>query len=186
MFRVLCALLVLPLGGCWYSSTHSTPSERLLRSSDDTYAADHALDRRTSPAEVQRRLTDRTWLYQPAGAPPQVYYTTADGGVVLWYDDVPRLVVGEWKTGDEPTSRHHSKEQVTVLCLRYPGAPRPYGDWANWQCRPAGRFLNEVRESVAGDVFGLSARSDAPFVMARSGRTTLTALRARLQQPKAR
>jgi hypothetical protein len=105
---------------------------------------------------------------------------------VLWYDDVPRLFAGEWKTSEEPTSRHQSREQVTTLCFRYPGAPRPYGDWANWQCRPAGRFLNEVKESLAGDVFGLSARADAPFVMPRAGRTTLAALRARFQQPTAR
>ena len=186
MFRILYALLILPLGGCWYSSTHSTPSERLLRPSTDTYAADHALDRRMSPTQVQGRLADRTWLYQPVGALPQVYYTTADGRAVLWYDDVPRLFTGEWKTDVEPTSRHHSKEQVTVLCFRYPGAPRPYGDWANWQCRPPGRFLNEVKESLAGDVFGLSGRTDAPFVMQRSGRVTLAVLHARLQQPTAR
>jgi hypothetical protein len=182
----LCVFLALSLGGCWYSSTHSTPTERVLRPSGNTYAADHALDRRTSAGEVQRRLADRTWLYQPAGAPPQVYYTTADGRVVLWYDDDPRLFAGEWKTGEEPTSQHHSREATTTLCFRYPGAPRPYGDWAQWHCRPAGRFLNEVKESLAGDVFGLGARTDAPFVMQRSGRTTLAALRARLQQQTAR
>jgi hypothetical protein len=182
LFRVLCAFLALSLSGCWYSSTHSTPGQRLVRSSENTYASDHALDRRTSPSDVQSRLANRTWLYQPVGASPQVYYTTAHGHVRLWYDDDPRLFTGEWKTSEEPTSSHHSREQVVALCFRYPGAPRPYGDWAKWQCRPAGRFLNEVKESLAGDVFGLSARVDAPFIMERSGRTTLTALRARFQQ----
>lgn len=186
MFRVLCVLMALSVSGCWYSSTQSTASERLLRPSGDTYAANHALDRRTVPSEVQRRLADRTWLYQPVGAPPQVYYTTADGRVVLWYDDEPRLFVGEWKTSEGPTSQHHSRDEITTLCFRYPGAPRPYGDWAQWQCRPAGRFLGEVKESLAGDVFGLGTRSDAPFLMQRSGRTTLAALRARFQQPTAR
>jgi hypothetical protein len=180
--RLLGSLPLLTLGGClWYSS----PAPQ-VRGEGDTYNKMHRADRGTTPADVQRQLANRTLLYAPSAASPsQILYAGADGRGVLWYPGQQHLFAGEWKIDAGPTPYHHSKEQVTMLCVRYADPPVHYADWAQWTCRPAGRFLAQVRESAEGDVLGLTGRRDAPFVLGQT-QTTLAAVRTRLQQHSSR
>ena len=183
MIRFLWGFAALTLGGCWYSS--STPSDggAGVRTLDEMGAA----TRTTTPEDARRKLADRTWRYAFAGT-SHVYYTSADGRVYLWSPDAPRLFAGDWKVDTRPPMRGRSQEataqQITIVCFRYPQeAVHPVmkqGRSDEWYCPPAGSFLYDVKESLAGDVFGLATRSDVAFVLGRHG-TTLASLRARLR-----
>jgi hypothetical protein len=184
MFRFLWGVAALALGGCWYSSSVRSDGGAGVRTMRDIEAA----DRCTSPEDARRQLADRTSRHLFAGT-SQIYYTTADGRVFLWSPDEPRLFAGDWKVERQPYPPGRPEtagQQRTVVCFRYPQEAihpvmRQGRPGAEWYCLPAGGFLQAVKESLAGDVFGLANRSDVPFVLGRYG-TTLAALRARLRQ----
>lgn len=182
MLRLLVGVATLMLGGClWYSSPMKSDGGAGVRSLQEMEAA----TLRTTPEDVRRQIAGRTWRHAFGGY-SYVYYTADDGRVFLWLPDEPRVFAGDWKTDMKPHVRGTAGQQVTAICFRYPGeAVHPVmrqerGD--EWYYPPAGSFLHTLRESLAGDAFGLAGRRDAPFVLSRHGKVTLAGLQARLAQ----
>ncbi len=172
MLRFIWALAALALGGCWYSSPISSRGHGWTAPTEPFVPPDKPLQ------EWRQRLADRTWMYYSK----YVFYTPADGRAFLWYAGEKRLFIGEWKL--EKASRS------AQLCFRYPGAANHPGSprrGDEWLCGEAFFYLggdpvNHPHESMAGDVFGLANRRDAPFVFTWDQSMTLAGLQARLRR----
>jgi len=118
----------------------------------------------------------------------QVSYVTSDGKTFLWYPGNRVVLSGRWQACESRFGHLSQKgsEQVVitygVVCFKY-GAntrnPVTGVRGAKWQCAPAGALEQTQVEERSGDIFGLSKRTQVPFVLPKK-RTTLNALAARL------
>ena len=110
----------------------------------------------------------------------QVEYVAPSGKSFLWFPANPLVVPGEWTLEEHPF-RMQIREGVAVfnlvnLCFRYTPTGTGPGAVGGVSCSPAYSYLKRVRESVDGDIFGLSRHPSPPFVLDRE-QTTLDTLR---------
>lgn len=119
-----------------------------------------------SPAELQKRaagFTHRSYS-KPHGT--QIEYLSPDGRAFLWYPGNRRVVVGSWVV--EPNDRD---PKSGVICYSYTNAFNPVLKTSGGrQCVLSTTFVRGAKESLSGDVFGLSS-GRIPFVLAKDERT---------------
>lgn len=119
----------------------------------------------STPAEVQRAMSHKTWLWTRGGGPAQIHYSTADGRDFAWLVGQRRIFRGEWKS--ETNGFDASGRPLVQVCLRYPGV-NIGGLSSAWTCRPAGTFFQEMQERESGDPLRISGRTEAMFVLTQT------------------
>ncbi len=125
----------------------------------------------TATAFAAPKLANKTYYFYGPGHGSQVEYYDAKGRNWLWYPGNRIVLPGRWKAeGDR-------------LCFKYtPNSYNPMtgASGSNWECTTASGFEKEVKDVVAGDVFGLAKRGNVPFSLPR-GKTSIKALLARVK-----
>jgi len=160
IFRVppLLALAALAIAAC-SNSDPSAPTTPAVAMPGLDYAVANS-----TPAEAQRAMSHKTWLWTRGGGPAQIHYSMADGRDFAWLVGQRRIFAGEWKT--ESTTGPNGQPLVQV-CLRHPGV-NVGGLSSAWTCRPAGAFFVEMQERESGDPLRISGRTQAPFVLTQA------------------
>lgn len=121
-----------------------------------------AIDNST-PADAQRGMSNKTWLWTRNG-PAQIHYSTADGRDFAWVVGQRRIFAGEWQVN---TASGSMGQTIVQICLRHPGS-YVQGLSPTWSCREAGKMFLEMAEREAGDPLRFNGRSQALFVLDRA------------------
>lgn len=166
--------LVLPLiltalfmAGCTPSYDHEVVS---VRGTED-------------PAVKQKKVTawysNYTHVSYSRGHGTQVSYHAPGGRVYLWYPGNRVVLSGRWKTEIEKVVRprggglSEAQRTYTKINICYKYGPNTYNPvtgnkGGRWNCWPAvidrRAYTSDTRK---GDVFGLSRRTQPPFVLSR-------------------
>lgn len=118
----------------------------------------------SSPEQAQRGMSNHTWFWTRGGGPAQIHYSTADGRDFVWLVGERRILAGQWRIDTNATA---SGQQLTQICLRYPGVRRQ--DLSDsWLCRPAGTMFGDMQEREAGDPLRFAGRTQAQFVLTQT------------------
>lgn len=117
----------------------------------------------------------------------QVSYSTPDGKIYLWYPGEARVIPGKWFIKEmEPYKATGLNGPIYVRvnqhCFThspdvYNPITRQKGLGDCLRTKAYGKYVVDIRR---GDVFGLSTRTEAPFVFSR-GRTTIDSLLAQMK-----
>lgn len=118
----------------------------------------------STPEQAERGMSNHTWLWTRGGGPAQIHYSTADGRDFAWLVGERRILAGQWRV---ETGAGADGQQVTQICLRYPGVRRQ--DLSDsWLCRPAGTMFMQMQEREGGDPLRFSGRTQAKFVLTQT------------------
>ena len=162
------------------------------------YMARNAAPRGTSlpsaaadPEVVAAFFGDRTVLTHSAQHGTQVEYIAVNGDSFLWYPGNDAVLRGSfavlWENAsaeiDDPQEgRYRGQVKLNYVCFRY-GAntynPVSGHRGGGFECGAYARQRETVKETRKGDVFGLAARSTAPFPLGREAQT-IAALQKRV------
>lgn len=121
---------------------------------------DYAVENSTTHGAA-RAMGNHTWLWTRAKGPAQIHYSTADGRDLVWVVGQRRIFQGQWMVQNTSDS---SGQQITQVCLRYPGVNFD-GLSAAATCRPAGTFFGEMQQREGGDPLQMNGRTQALFVI---------------------
>lgn len=171
-FLVLTAALLI---GC----AKAPPTAAQLQA--DKTVRNVSLEESTRITEAQARaaLSNKTSLSLSRGHGPQIEYASADGRVFLWYPGNTVVLSGEWEVRKANYSKRTMKVDGSVTefaaplaldCFRYHGntynpVTRTRGN--RWECQASGVSKAGRVEIANGDIFGLSQRTEPPFVLTR-------------------
>ncbi len=130
--------------------------------------------------DAAHNLISETPATPTRGVGTQVEYVAPGGKSFLWFPANPLVVLGEW-TLEEHTFKLGTREGLAIfnlvnLCFHYAGTGTGPGAVRGVSCSPAYSYLKRLRESVEGDIFGLSRRPSPPFILDRQ-QTTFDTLR---------
>lgn len=144
-------------------------------------------------AQARAALSDKTHLSLSSAHGPQIEYSSADGRVYLWYPGNKVILPGTWEVKSAKyTKRTTRGDKVTEFvgslamnCYRYGRntynpVTRSLG--SRPECEVAGKANAANVEVADGDIFGLSQRSEAPFVLTRDIES-FAQVRARIPGP---
>jgi hypothetical protein len=115
----------------------------------------------STPADAQRGMSNKTWLWTRSGGPAQIHYSTADGRDFAWVVGQRRIFAGEWQVNTAPGA---NGQTIVQICLRHPGS-YVQGLSPTWSCREAGTMFIEMAERESGDPLSFNDRSQALFVL---------------------
>lgn len=118
----------------------------------------------STPADAQRGMSNKTWLWTRGGGPAQIHYSSADGRDYAWVVGQRRIFAGEWQVNTVPDA---SGAMIVQTCLRFPGI-RLQGLSPDWSCRPSGTFFLEMAQRESGDPLRFAGRTQALFVLDRT------------------
>ena len=156
LLTVTAATALLGLAGCATNPDPEAPTGPAVPMPDLQAAIDNA-----TPDTAQNGMSNKTWLWTPAGAPAQIHYTTADGRDFVWVVGQRRIFAGEWRVASDHNSRGR---EIVSICLRHPGAGIP-GLTQDWRCTEAGKLFYQMAQREAGDPLRIDGRSQALFVL---------------------
>jgi hypothetical protein len=103
-------------------------------------------------------LKDRTILHYEPQHGTQIEYLSANGMSYLWYPGNNVIVPAPWKL------------KGGSICFLYPARsynPVTKTQGGNWECEPTSAYYRTIKQTMPGDMFGLSARKLVPFVIQR-------------------
>jgi hypothetical protein len=123
-------------------------------------------------AETRKFVSCRTLVTWTGPQGTQVSYYGAGGKAYLWAPGNDTVLAGTWRVDPNATSPQ-SRLAFVAVCVQYDGG-------AQRDCRPAEILERITMDHADGDVFGLEARSAAPFRLARD-RTNIAMLQQRLR-----
>lgn len=173
--RSLSALLIAAvavLAGCQKNPDPEAPTGPAVPMPTLQAAIDNA-----TPQSARNGMSDKTWLWAPAGAPAQIHFSAADGRDYAWVVGQRRIFAGEWRVASDHNSRGR---EVVSICLRHPGAGVP-GLSEAWHCTEAGKLFYGMAQREAGDPLRIDGRSQALFVLDRTP-ASLAEVQARVRQ----
>lgn len=173
--RSLLALLAAAaaaLAGCQKNPDPEAPTGPAVAMPSLQAAIDNA-----TPQTARNGMSDKTWLWTPAGAPAQVHFSTADGRDYAWVVGQRRIFAGEWRVASD---HNHRGREIISICLRHPGAGVP-GLSEAWHCTQAGKLFYEMAQREAGDPLRIGGRTEAPFVLDKTP-ASLAEIQARVRQ----
>lgn len=143
------------------------------------------------PEVVAAFFGDRTVMTHSPRHGTQVEYIAANGDSFLWYPGNDAILRGAfavlWENAsaeiDDPQDgRYRGQVKLSYVCFRYgansadPASARRGGGFT---CGSYARQRETVKETRKGDVFGLAARTSAPFPLGREAQT-IAALQKRV------
>lgn len=141
-----------------------------------------------SEAQVRPHVENMTRYFTGAHAygeaqTTQVEYMAPDGRAFLWQAGKQAVLPGEWRVEHQ----RYGKLVVIVVCFKFDDVkdfiPQLGRERALWQCQNASTFLRSYAagavEEAEGDIFGLSGRTYAPFILSPT-KTSLEDLRRRM------
>ena len=135
-----------------------------------------------SRAEAEASFVGKTRLVTAANRGVQVSYMAADGSIYLWFPGNPVVMRGAWTFEETGAYRPYAGRPVSEIsvCFTYgPGTVNAFdGQRGGTRCVPGAALATMSVERADGDLFGLSRRTEVPFVLPPE-RTTLTDLRKR-------
>lgn len=188
---VLFVAVALVLGAC------AKPAPTAAQLQADSARRNISLEDSTKFTEAQARaaLSDKTHLSLSAAHGPQIEYSSADGRVYLWYPGNNVILPGTWEVKSAKyTKRTTRGDQVTEFagslamnCYRYGSNtynPVTRSRGSRPECEVASKANAANVEVADGDIFGLSQRSEAPFVLTRDIES-FAQVRARVPGPSA-
>ncbi|HEX2553265.1 MAG TPA: hypothetical protein VHL98_06170 [Microvirga sp.] len=127
--------------------------------------------------EAKSIFVGKTRVISASNFGSQVAYMAPDGMVYLWFPGNQFVLPGKWTF--EPGS--FLFETWVNLCFQY--GPGTVNAWSRRntgkECSPADTRARLIQDSAEGDVFGLSRKSEVPFVLPRE-RTNIREIKARL------
>lgn len=126
-------------------------------------ALDNAIANST-PEQARQGMSNHTWFWTRGGGPAQIHYSTADGRDFVWQVGERRILAGQWRID---TNAGAGGQQLTQICLRYPGVQRQ-DLGSDWLCRPAGTMFSDMQEREGGDPLRFAGRTQAPFVLTQT------------------
>ena len=173
--RSLAALMiaaVAALAGCQNNPDPEAPTGPAVPMPAIQAAIDNA-----TPQTARNGMSDKTWLWAPAGAPAQIHFSTADGRDYAWVVGQRRIFAGEWRVASDHNNRG---KEVVSICLRHPGAGVP-GLSEAWHCTEAGKLFYQMAQREAGDPLRIDGRSQALFVLDKTP-ASLAEVQARVRQ----
>ena len=122
------------------------------------------------PAAFAQQLGDYTHLSVSPDHGTQVEYLSSNGKTFLWYPGNRTILAGQWKRdGDN-------------VCFAYVGNtynPSTGHRGGGFECMSFDLYWRTIEQRMAGDVLGLSTRTEVPFRLEKR-RTTLEKLIGRV------
>jgi hypothetical protein len=138
---------------------------------------------RMSKAEAEAFFVGKTRVSSAFDRGSQVSYMAPDGSIYLWFPGNSVVLRGQWTLEETGAYRVYAGRPVseTSVCFRY--GPDTVNAWSGERgrksCIPADTLARMAFDRAEGDVFGLSQRTQAPFVLPPE-RATIADLRKRI------
>ncbi|SFL31653.1 hypothetical protein [Methylorubrum salsuginis] len=179
--RGLAVILLSLLSACMSAEDRAT-NEAKVAEARQAAGMREPLVKPLSRAEAETSFVGKTRLVNAADRGVQVSYMAADGSVYLWFPGNPVVLRGTWTFEETGAYRPYAGRPVseTSVCFTYgPGSVNAFdGKRGGTRCVPGAALATMSLERADGDVFGLSRKTEVPFVLPPE-RTTLTDLRKR-------
>ena len=176
----LLTLVCLSLAGCVSSDERSANEAKVVAARAD--AGLRPARKRMSFDEAKATFVDQTKNVTAANYGSQISYMAPDGAAFLWFPGNPVVVRGRWALRETGGATSTSlPESQASLCFDY--GRNTVNAWSRQrggeECVPAEIRARLTLEGSQGDIFGLSRRTEVPFVLPTSP-TTFADIRKRI------